>query len=94
MQRTLFEDEHRWFRESVAAFVAQEILPWRDQFRADGAIPRSVWLKAGEMGFLGLGVSAESAEAVSTTSVSTRSSERSLDVQGWPMARPLESTPT
>ena len=59
MQRTLFEDEHHWFRESVAAFVAQEILPWRDQFRADAAIPRSVWLKAGEMGFLGLGVPTE-----------------------------------
>jgi alkylation response protein AidB-like acyl-CoA dehydrogenase len=59
MQRTLFEDEHRWFRESVAAFVAQEILPCREQFRADAAIPRSVWLKAGEMGFLGLGVPAE-----------------------------------
>jgi long-chain-acyl-CoA dehydrogenase len=59
MQRTLFGDEHRWFRESVAAFVAQEILPCRDQFRADGAIPRSVWLKAGEMGFLGLGVPVE-----------------------------------
>jgi alkylation response protein AidB-like acyl-CoA dehydrogenase len=59
MQRTLFEDEHHWFRESVAAFVAREILPWREQFRADGGIPRSVWLKAGEMGFLGLGVPTE-----------------------------------
>ena len=59
MQRTLFEDEHHWFRESVAAFVAREILPWREQFRADAAIPRSVWLKAGEMGFLGLGVPTE-----------------------------------
>jgi alkylation response protein AidB-like acyl-CoA dehydrogenase len=59
MQRTLFEDEHVWFRESVAAFVAQELVPRREEFRADGVIPRSVWLKAGELGFLGLGVPAE-----------------------------------
>jgi alkylation response protein AidB-like acyl-CoA dehydrogenase len=59
VQRTLFDDEHRWFRESVAAFVARELLPAREQFRAGREIPRSVWRRAGELGFLGLGIPAE-----------------------------------
>jgi long-chain-acyl-CoA dehydrogenase len=59
VQRTLFDDEHRWFRESVAAFVARELLPARDQFRAGREIPRSVWRRAGELGFLGLGIPPE-----------------------------------
>jgi alkylation response protein AidB-like acyl-CoA dehydrogenase len=59
VQRNLFDDEHRWFRESVAAFVARELLPAREQFRAGREIPRSVWRRAGELGFLGLGIPAE-----------------------------------
>jgi long-chain-acyl-CoA dehydrogenase len=59
MRRTLFEDEHIWFRESVAAFVARELLPMRERFREERGIPRAVWRRAGELGFLGLGVPAE-----------------------------------
>jgi alkylation response protein AidB-like acyl-CoA dehydrogenase len=59
VQRTLFEDEHRWFRESVAAFVTRELLPERERFRAEREIPRFVWRRAGELGFLGLSVPLE-----------------------------------
>jgi alkylation response protein AidB-like acyl-CoA dehydrogenase len=59
VKREIFEDEHGWFRESVQAFVQREILPVRDQMRADRQIPRDVWLKAGQSGFLGLGVPSE-----------------------------------
>jgi hypothetical protein len=33
MKRALFEDEHNWFRESVAAFVDRELMPRRQRFR-------------------------------------------------------------
>lgn len=59
MKRALFEDEHEWFRESVATFVDRELMPNRERFRRQRSIDREVWLKAGEAGFLGLGVPSE-----------------------------------
>jgi alkylation response protein AidB-like acyl-CoA dehydrogenase len=59
MLRTLFEDEHLWFRESVRHFVQRTILPARERHRVERAIDRDVWLEAGSMGFLGLGVPQE-----------------------------------
>ncbi len=59
MRRTLFTDEHQWFRESAKAFVARELLPNRERHREERQIAREAWLKAGEQGFLGLGVPAE-----------------------------------
>ena len=59
MKRALFEDEHNWFRESVAAFVDRELMPQRERFRGQRFIDREIWLKAGAAGFLGLGVPAE-----------------------------------
>jgi alkylation response protein AidB-like acyl-CoA dehydrogenase len=59
MRREMFEDEHVWFRESVAAFVDREIMPHRDRAREERRVERSVWLEAGRAGFLGLGVPAE-----------------------------------
>lgn len=59
MRRALFEDEHEWFRESVATFVDRELMPNRERYRQERAISREAWLKAGEAGFLGLGVPSE-----------------------------------
>lgn len=59
MQRSLYSDEHNWFRESVAGFVSRDVLPNRERHREQRQIDRSVWLRAGEQGFLGLGVPAK-----------------------------------
>ena len=56
LPRTLYDDDHRLFRESAAAFVDREILPRREAIREDRRIPRELWLTAGEMGFLGLAI--------------------------------------
>jgi alkylation response protein AidB-like acyl-CoA dehydrogenase len=53
MKRSLFLDEHEQFREAVRAFVAREIVPRAERFRAERAIDRKAWLRAGEQGFLG-----------------------------------------
>jgi alkylation response protein AidB-like acyl-CoA dehydrogenase len=52
----VYTDEHRLFRESVAAFVDRELIARREQIRADRRIPKTVWTTAGAMGFLGLQV--------------------------------------
>lgn len=59
LERQIFEDEHKWFRESVQAFVERELKPQAEQIREQRMIPREAWTKAGEAGFLGLGISEE-----------------------------------
>jgi alkylation response protein AidB-like acyl-CoA dehydrogenase len=54
MKRTLFNDEHLMFREAVRRFVEKEVRPYHEQWEADGIVPRELWLKAGELGFLAM----------------------------------------
>jgi alkylation response protein AidB-like acyl-CoA dehydrogenase len=56
VERTLFEPEHALFRESVAAFLKAEVLPHYARWERAGVVDREVWLKAGQLGLLGLGV--------------------------------------
>lgn len=50
--RTLFEQEHNMFRETVRKFVEKEITPFHAKWEKDGQVPRELWLKAGEAGLL------------------------------------------
>ena len=54
--RALFEPEHEAFRESFARFVAKELVPDYLQWEADGIVPREVYRRAGEFGFLGMAI--------------------------------------
>jgi alkylation response protein AidB-like acyl-CoA dehydrogenase len=54
--RTIFESEHDAFRESFAAFAAKELVPDYSQWEADGIVPREVFRRAGEFGFLGMAI--------------------------------------
>lgn len=56
MQRTIFEPEHLMFREAVRRFVEKEIKPFHSQWEQEGMVPRALWRKAGELGFLGMDV--------------------------------------
>lgn len=49
-----FGEVHQLIRDSVAAFVADEILPHIDDWEESGSFPRELFNKAGEMGFLGI----------------------------------------
>ncbi|MBK5230409.1 MAG: acyl-CoA dehydrogenase family protein [Thermoleophilia bacterium] len=59
MQRLIFEDEHNWFRESVETFVKRELAPRAEQIREQRLIDREIWQKAGQAGFLGVGIPEE-----------------------------------
>lgn len=54
MKRTLFDDEHLMFREAVRRFVEKEVRPYHEQWEHEGIVPRELWLKAGELGFLAM----------------------------------------
>ncbi|RMG86215.1 MAG: acyl-CoA dehydrogenase [Bacteroidetes bacterium] len=50
-----FNEEHNMFRESLKAFLQKEVVPHIDEWEEKQRIPRSIWKKMGEQGFLGLG---------------------------------------
>jgi alkylation response protein AidB-like acyl-CoA dehydrogenase len=54
MERTLFEDDHELFRDSVRGFIAKELVPHHDDWEKAGIVDRSVFRKAGAQGFLGM----------------------------------------
>ena len=59
MERSIFGDEHRAFREMVRDFVAHEVSPHHGQWERDGVVSRDVWLAGGKVGLLGIDVPEE-----------------------------------
>ena len=49
-----FNEEHNLFRESLREFLNREESPNIEVWEKDGKIPKSIWKKMGDMGFLGL----------------------------------------
>ena len=52
MDRTIFDEEHEMFRDSVRSFVKKEIGPNAERWNEQGVVDREAFLKAGEMGIL------------------------------------------
>lgn len=50
--RTVYNEEHLLFKQSVEEFVAKEITPHNEQWEKDQMVSRESWLKLGEAGFL------------------------------------------
>tara|TARA_R110002074_G_scaffold349634_1_gene520249 strand:+ start:31204 stop:32346 length:1143 start_codon:yes stop_codon:yes gene_type:complete len=50
--RTIYQQEHEMFRDSVRKFLTDEVAPFHEQWEEDGQVDRSVWLKAGELGMI------------------------------------------
>src|SRR4051794_19603541 len=49
-----FTDEHEQLRESIGRWVREEIAPQVDEWEEAREFPRELYLRAGELGFLGL----------------------------------------
>ena len=54
---TLFNEDHEAFRKSVREFVEREVTPHALEWEEAGAIPRELFKKAGDLGFLGIRLS-------------------------------------
>jgi alkylation response protein AidB-like acyl-CoA dehydrogenase len=52
IERTIFNDEHQMFRDSVRRFMENEVAPHHDRWEEQGYVDREIWTKAGENGFL------------------------------------------
>jgi acyl-CoA dehydrogenase len=59
LRRTVFGPEHDAFRGTVRRFFAEEVVPEYPEWERAGRPPRSFWLRAGELGLLGVGVPEE-----------------------------------
>lgn len=54
MMSPYFTPEHDAFRTMVRRFITKEVLPVAAQWEKDEQIPRSMWKRLGELGFLGI----------------------------------------
>ncbi len=52
MERRIFTQEHEDFRAMVARFVADEVVPYHDDWEREGMVPRELWKQAGAIGLL------------------------------------------
>lgn len=59
LKREIFEEEHQMFRDAFRRFVEKEVVPYHDAWEKAGVVPRALWRKAGELGFLGMQVPEE-----------------------------------
>ncbi len=50
--RTVYDEEHEAFRDTVRRFMEREVAPHHGQWEKDGKVPREVWAKAGDAGLL------------------------------------------
>ncbi|MBL7225219.1 MAG: acyl-CoA dehydrogenase family protein [Desulfobacteraceae bacterium] len=54
-----YTEEHRIFRQAVRKFCEKEVIPHADEWEEAGIVPKSVWKKMGEQGFLCMDVPEE-----------------------------------
>lgn len=54
MNQYFFTEEHELFRQSIRAFLEKEVRPHIEQWEVDGEIPRHIYKRFGDMGFMGV----------------------------------------
>ncbi|GDY53848.1 hypothetical protein SVIO_044710 [Streptomyces violaceusniger] len=59
MRRTVFNEDHEAFRETIRDFIAAEVVPHYDAWREAGQAPREFYKKLGELGVFGIEVPEE-----------------------------------
>jgi alkylation response protein AidB-like acyl-CoA dehydrogenase len=56
VKRTIFEADHKDFRESVRRFFGEEVVPNHERWEEEGLVPRELFAKAADKGMLAMGV--------------------------------------
>ncbi|WP_455354530.1 acyl-CoA dehydrogenase family protein [Streptomyces sp. SYSU K217416] len=59
MRRTVYNEDHEAFRETIRAFIESEVIPVYDEWYAAGQAPRDFYYKLGELGIFGINVPEE-----------------------------------
>ncbi|CAM5668573.1 Acyl-[acyl-carrier-protein] dehydrogenase MbtN OS=Streptomyces alboniger OX=132473 GN=CP975_12460 PE=3 SV=1 [Streptomyces alboniger] len=89
MRRTVFNEDHEAFRETLRAFIEAEVVPVYDEWFAAGQAPGDFYYKLAELGVFGIRVDEEYGGAgIDSVQV------RSRDVRGdRPRGRPVRRLP-
>jgi long-chain-acyl-CoA dehydrogenase len=59
VRRTIYDEDHEAFRDSVREYLTRHVTPHLEQFIEARALPREIWIEAGKQGFLGLEIPEE-----------------------------------
>ncbi|MEU8773968.1 acyl-CoA dehydrogenase family protein [Streptomyces sp. NPDC048606] len=59
MRRTVFNEDHEAFRETIRDFIESEVVPVYDDWFQAGQAPRDFYYKLGELGIFGINVPEE-----------------------------------
>ena len=59
MQRTIYNDDHDLFRDTVRQFVGRTLRPRQEQMLDTKTVAREIWKEAGTLGILGLSIPEE-----------------------------------
>ncbi|MER6912730.1 acyl-CoA dehydrogenase family protein [Streptomyces sp. NPDC000594] len=59
MRRSLFTEEHKAFRATIRAFIAQEVVPYYPDWERAGQVPRDFYRKLGALGVFAIQVPEE-----------------------------------
>lgn len=59
MRRSLYEPDHQAYRETVAEFLAREVVPFQDDWNRDRWIDRTVFARAAKAGIYALNIGEE-----------------------------------
>jgi acyl-CoA dehydrogenase len=59
MRRTVFDDDHESFRQTLRAFIQTEVAPHYQEWFDAGIVPRDFYFKLAELGLFGINVDEE-----------------------------------
>ncbi|WP_194830013.1 acyl-CoA dehydrogenase family protein [Nocardia sp. XZ_19_231] len=59
MRRTLFTQDHEDFRLLVREYLVREVVPFYEQWRTEGLVPRTLFTELGKLGIIGTAISEE-----------------------------------
>ena len=59
MDSYYFTEEHELFRQGLRQFLEKEAIPYIDEWEKEQRVPKEIWKKFGDMGYLGLNLPEE-----------------------------------
>ncbi|MGW7516009.1 acyl-CoA dehydrogenase family protein [Streptomyces sp. NPDC054796] len=59
MRRTVFNEDHEAFRQTIRDFIESEVVPYYQEWQEQGYVPRDLYKKLGELGIFGIEVPEE-----------------------------------
>ncbi|MBD0323899.1 MAG: acyl-CoA dehydrogenase family protein, partial [Aldersonia sp.] len=59
MRRTVFDEDHEAFRQTLRSFIEAEVVPNYEKWFTEGEVPREFYFKLAELGLFGIPVPEE-----------------------------------